>query len=171
MIKRTRGIAILAQLGVPHSILQQWSQSLAHLTRRWEVCGQCSDPIPSNCFFPEGDVFSVVVMLGVAQCWTIARRQHITGQALLSAYADNWAWAVCKPQECSQFWPPPFDGLRSLVSILTGTKHGGGPLIIVLQIAFVKHLSHSNCLLSIVCLRSLTWDALCATKVRPEWGS
>ena len=99
IINRTRGIAILAHLGVPHSILEQWSRSLARLTRRWEVCGQCSESIPSSCGFPEGDVLSVVVMLGVAQCWTIACRKRVAAQALLSAYADNWAWAVCQPQE------------------------------------------------------------------------
>ena len=38
-------------------------------------------------------------MLGVAQCWTIACRKRVAAQALLSAYADNWAWAVCQPQE------------------------------------------------------------------------
>ena len=93
-INRSRGISILARLGVPQPILHQWAQSLAHLTRRWEVCGQCSDPLPSCCGFPEGDVFSVLVMLGVAQCWTIACRCATSTQPMLSAYADNWAWAV-----------------------------------------------------------------------------
>ena len=93
-INRSRGLSILERLGVPRTILHQWSRSLSRLTRRWEVCGQCSDPLPSCCGFPEGDVFSVLVMLGVAQCWTIACRQATSMQPTLSAYADNWAWAV-----------------------------------------------------------------------------
>ena len=93
-INRSRGVDILRHLGVPEPILAQWSGSLAKLSRRWEVLGQCSDPISSTCGFPEGDVFSVLVMLGVAQCWTAACRTRTTDSALISAYADNWAWAV-----------------------------------------------------------------------------
>ena len=62
-INRSRGTAILRHLGVPDSVLAQWSGSLARLSRRWEVLGQCSDVIHSSCGFPEGDVFSVLVML------------------------------------------------------------------------------------------------------------
>ena len=54
-INRSRGVAILRHLGVPESILAQWSGSLAKLSRRWEVPAAGS---------------------------------------LISAYADNWAWAV-----------------------------------------------------------------------------
>ena len=93
-INRSRGIDILRHLGVPEAILTQWSGSLAKLSRRWEVLGQCSDVIHSSCGFPEGDVFSVLVMLGVAQCWTAACRSHTSADSLISAYADNWAWAV-----------------------------------------------------------------------------
>ena len=93
-MNRPRGIDILARLGLPGNILHAWSQSLQQLTRRWEVCGQCSDLVPSSCGFPEGDVFSVLVMLGVAQCWTAACRQFASDSTLLSAYADNWTWAV-----------------------------------------------------------------------------
>ena len=50
--------------------------------------------VPSSCGLPEGDVFSVLVMLGVAQCWTAACREHTHANSLISAYADNWAWAV-----------------------------------------------------------------------------
>ena len=98
-INRPRGIAILARLGLPAEILHMWAQSLHKLTRRWEVCGQCSEVVASSCGFPEGDVFSVLVMLGVAQCWTIACRQHTCDSTLLSAYADNWSWAVKKVEE------------------------------------------------------------------------
>ena len=93
-INRTRGTAILRHLGVPEQVLAQWSGSLARLSRRWEVLGQCSDIIHSSCGFPEGDVFSVLVMLGVAQCWTAACRTCTSPNSLISAYADNWAWAV-----------------------------------------------------------------------------
>ena len=93
-INRSRGTAILRHLGVPESILAQWSGSLARLSRRREVLGQCSDAIHSSCGFPEGDVFSVLVMLGVAQCWTAACRTCTSTHSLISAYADNWAWAV-----------------------------------------------------------------------------
>lgn len=94
MVNRERGTAILAHLGVPAPILQQWSGSLSRLSRRWEVRGQCSDEVASSCGFPEGDVFSALVTLGVAQCWTTACRQYASDSSLISAYADNWAWAV-----------------------------------------------------------------------------
>ena len=93
-INRSRGTAILRHLGVPELILAQWSGSLARLSRRWEVLGQCSEVIHSSGGFPEGDVFSVLVMLGVAQCWTAACRTCTSASSLISAYADNWAWAV-----------------------------------------------------------------------------
>ena len=93
-INRSRGVEIVRHLGVPEPILTQWSGSLAKLSRRWEVLGQCSDVINSSCGFPEGDVFSVLVMLGVAQCWTAACRTRTAASSLISAYADNWAWAV-----------------------------------------------------------------------------
>ena len=98
-INRPRGIAILSRLGLPAEILHMWAQSLHKLSRRWEVCGQCSETVASSCGFPEGDVFSVLVMLGVAQCWTLACRQHTSDSTLLSAYADNWSWAVKNIEE------------------------------------------------------------------------
>ena len=93
-INRQRGIAILAKRGLPLEVVRMWSLSLNRLSRRWEVCGQCSDLVASSCGFPEQDVFSVLVTLGVAQCWTLACREQVSESALLSAYADNWAWAV-----------------------------------------------------------------------------
>ena len=71
-----------------------WPLSLNRLSRRWEVCGQCSDLVASSSGFPQRDAFSVLVMLGVAQCWTLACHQQVLESALLFAYADNWAWAV-----------------------------------------------------------------------------
>ena len=48
------------------------------------------------CGFPEGDQFSVLVMVAMCVIWTTQARSVLTPQIQmqLSAYADNWSWIL-----------------------------------------------------------------------------
>eukprot|EP00435_Cladocopium_sp_Y103_P046292 s717_g13.t1 len=83
----------LRWLGVPLNLLNQWYESLKNLTRIWRLDGHCSDVLPTNHGVPEGDPWSAVSIVGLAYVWSLSLRQH-TREGLLSAYADNWAWAA-----------------------------------------------------------------------------
>lgn len=96
-IHRPTVYAILVRLGLPQSILEQWSRSLAVLTRTWALQGFDSHLTPCAHGFPEGDVFSVIAMIGVALSWT-SRLKHLCPASLVGAYADNWCLAsIRKP--------------------------------------------------------------------------
>ena len=96
--------AILDLLGVPRHLLCMWFRSLCRLDRKWLITGQLHDGGWGSTGLPEGDVWAVVAMIGVAYCW-ISFLRHCSHQQgfcnselFLSAYADNWAWAVSQPQ-------------------------------------------------------------------------
>ena len=67
------------------------------LTRTWAVQGYDSHLTSCVHGFPEGDVFSVIAMIGVALTWT-SRLKHLCPASLVGAYADNWCFAsIRKP--------------------------------------------------------------------------
>ena len=91
-IHRPTVFAILLRIGMPRHILVQWSHSLAVLTRTWSFPGYDGPLKPCSHGFPEGDVFSVLAMIGVALTWT-AHLKHECPYAMIGAYADNWCFA------------------------------------------------------------------------------
>ena len=91
-IHRPTVFAILLRLGVPADIITQWSCSLAVLTRTWSLQGFDGQLTECSHGFPEGDVFSVLAMIGVALSWT-ANLKHTCPASLIGAYADNWCLA------------------------------------------------------------------------------
>ena len=93
MISRISGYMVLQRLGLPITILSMWWASLSRMTRRWELWGEVSNPMAATCGFPEGDIFSVLVMLAIALTWTATLRRECGRQLSLSAYADNWTWS------------------------------------------------------------------------------
>ena len=93
-IHRPTVFAILTAIGVPSFIVTQWSCSLEVLTRTWSLQGFDGNLTDCKHGFPEGDVFSVMAMIGVALAWTSSLRQACPS-SLIGAYADNWCFASC----------------------------------------------------------------------------
>ena len=91
-IHRQSVYSILQHMGMPHHILKQWSRSLAVLTRSWSLPGFDGTLTACNHGFPEGDVFSVLAMIGVALSWSAHLKSHCPS-SLVGAYADNWCFA------------------------------------------------------------------------------
>lgn len=91
-IHRPTVYAILLKLGLPHHIVDQWSRSLAVLTRTWALQGFDGELTECVHGFPEGDVFSVIAMIGVALAWT-SKLKSLCPASLVGAYADNWCFA------------------------------------------------------------------------------
>ena len=90
------GFRLLETIGVPSSILRQYVTSLKRICRYWSIQGSLLFAGPHSRGFPEGDVWSVLVMICLAACWVYAvtsRTQHLEA-ITLSAYADNWSWVV-----------------------------------------------------------------------------
>ena len=91
-IHRPSAYAVLRHLQIPADILAQWSGSLSHLTRIWSIDGWESNAMPCIHGFPEGDIFSVIVMIALAHAWS-AHLKCSCQEALVGSYADNWCFA------------------------------------------------------------------------------
>ena len=92
------GFQLLARLGVPHTLLRQYVASLHRLVRWWHLSGNYVHAGGHSTGFPEGDVWSVLIMVGLASIW-VCHLLSSTSQievVNLSAYADNWSWAACQ---------------------------------------------------------------------------
>eukprot|EP00438_Fugacium_kawagutii_P015444 Skav221576 [mRNA] locus=scaffold1376:1136980:1140273:- [translate_table: standard] len=95
-IRISFGFQILRAMGVPLRVLSQWVHSLMRLSRVWTVDFSIHPSCAAYTGFPEGDHWSVLVMVGLALVWAtnIARSTPPQAQLAISAYADNWAWSL-----------------------------------------------------------------------------
>ena len=90
------GFKLLKKLGVPPDLLNQYIASLRQLVRWWQISGDLVLAGGHSTGYPEGDVWSVLIMVGLASLWVC----HVTNATSswedvnLSAYADNWSWAA-----------------------------------------------------------------------------
>ena len=75
-------------------LINKWYNSLAFLSRYWEVDGNCSRCHRSTAGCPEGDSWSVLAMICVAWCWVFG---ILKLSSYASAYADNWSWWTLDP--------------------------------------------------------------------------
>ena len=93
-------LKILTLLRIPIGLLWKWISSIQRLQRYWLLGGFVIPAGNATTGFPEGDVWSVVMMLGLACYWTCQVRSNIRQRCFLSlsAYADNWAWVTDLPQ-------------------------------------------------------------------------
>eukprot|EP00435_Cladocopium_sp_Y103_P005344 s502_g1.t1 len=93
-IKWAFGFHAMAAMGIPKQILLIWIGSLHTLTRHWLLCNQVIQVGSGTCGFPEGDQFSVLVMISLATVWITQARSSIPHalHSHFSAYADNWSW-------------------------------------------------------------------------------
>ena len=92
-IGQPQAISILEALNVPSSILKIWKQSIQHLKRYWDLGSNHSTIISCTNGVPEGDTFSVVVMVAVAFTW-VCSIKTVAPATRIGAYADNWGWAT-----------------------------------------------------------------------------
>ena len=92
-IARAAGSAALRKLQLPEVVVKQYESSLQHLSRIWILDGECSAIVKSKNGYPEGDVFSVIVILALSFGW-ICTIEHFHPRTKLTAYADNWGWYV-----------------------------------------------------------------------------
>ena len=96
MCRRCGSLALRA-LKIPELLVLQWEASIQVLTRVWELDSDCSSPIASSNGYPEGDTWSVVVMVVLAYCWVVASKSRAS-QCCITAYADNWGWFTVNPR-------------------------------------------------------------------------
>ena len=92
-IAREAGFLALERVKIPNVILNQYSNSIMALSRVWLVDDECSQIVPSSKGFPEGDGFSVIVILALSFGWIKFIESQIP-TAALTAYADNWGWSL-----------------------------------------------------------------------------
>eukprot|EP00435_Cladocopium_sp_Y103_P012086 s3797_g3.t1 len=87
------GFHALLALGIPKHLLVVWIKSLQTLTRHWLLSNAVITAGPGTCGFPEGDQYSVLVMVALCVIWSShAKAVMPAAQHFLSAYADNWSW-------------------------------------------------------------------------------
>lgn len=96
-IDQDQALRILLSLGFPRSILTPWIATIRQLSRVWILGTSCSQPVNCTRGFPEGDAFSVIVMICIGHLWTFAISQ-LSDRVKASAYADNWGWASMQPR-------------------------------------------------------------------------
>lgn len=97
-IGQTQAVALLHSLGLPSAVIQQWHASIQHLRRFWDLGTDHSVLISCTNGVPEGDTFSVVIMLAVAYAWTHSVKTAAPSTRI-GAYADNWGWATAIVRE------------------------------------------------------------------------
>ena len=90
------GYNLLKDIGVPIDLLCVWIHSIANICRFWVLQGEYFYAGTSTGGFPEGDAWSVVVMVALATAWVCFLEHTIPLRArpCLSAYADNWSWTL-----------------------------------------------------------------------------
>ena len=98
LIRQRAAFRVLEALLIPTFVLNQWIGSIQQVTRYWIIENNVHGPYACNNGLPEGDVFSVVAMLGIALCWTSHAQAVTDSQVTTWAYADNWAWKVYRTE-------------------------------------------------------------------------
>ena len=90
------GFHAMAAMGIPTELLNMWIGSLQVLTRHWMLSNQVIHVGKGTCGFPEGDQYSVLVMISLATAWISQARSVLPTmpKSFLSAYADNWSWML-----------------------------------------------------------------------------
>ena len=99
------GFQLLDRIGVPSSLLKQFVHSFQRIHRLWSIGQDLHDAGGHTTGYPEGDVWSVLIMISLATAWVLLvtdATRHIE-PIRLSAYADNWSWIVhhVRTHECA----------------------------------------------------------------------
>ena len=92
-IGQTQAVALLQSLGLPVALVEKWHASIQHLRRFWDLGSDHSALLPCTNGVPEGNTFSVVIMVAVAYAW-VHSVKALAPSTRIGAYADNWGWAT-----------------------------------------------------------------------------
>eukprot|EP00438_Fugacium_kawagutii_P026178 Skav220536 [mRNA] locus=scaffold1629:218190:228022:+ [translate_table: standard] len=91
LIDRCKVCILLQLLRFPLQLIRVWFFSLNKLRRFWDLNGFYSNLMNSSTGCPEGDGWSVLIMVLLCLVWTQGLISSVPSiQA--SAYADNWSW-------------------------------------------------------------------------------
>lgn len=111
MVPRYPACVLLEKLGVPQHIIKFWAKSMSRLARVVLIRGQIGPMVYSTSGVPEGDSFSVLIMVALSTFFYY--RLH--GPRLWpSAYADNWSWMSTSDRECFRAFIKVMNITRSL---------------------------------------------------------
>ena len=91
LIRRLRIKPIFRAMGFPQQLIDKWFLSLQKLVRYWDIDGFVSPVIASTTGCPEGDCWSVLAMVAIANVLVSAALTRAPS-ASTTAYADNWTW-------------------------------------------------------------------------------
>lgn len=131
-INQPVAIRLLLKMNIPEHLVRQFQGSITQLQRYWQVCGDTIGPINATVGFPEGDPFSVAIMVSIATCWTcfVGKKWNIElTRRLMPITGPSAACALLhKLKPCEQLW----DFFRFLAFSLISLKRGFGPSIVLL---------------------------------------
>jgi len=144
-IDQDQALHILLSLGLPSCVLAPWIATIRRLNRVWILGTSCSQPVSCSRGFPEGDTFSVVVMICIGHLWTFAVSQ-ISDRVKASAYADNWGWATLQPRLHSPILQLTADLVKALGMIIDWKKFGCGVCVSGTLCSFVMLFHHLSTL-------------------------
>ena len=99
LVPRYPARALLKKLGVPDDVIQFWALSISRLSRVVLFRGQIGYPVNSTTGIPEGDSFSVLIMIALSAFFYY---RMVRPQVWPAAYADNWSWMSTSDKECFQ---------------------------------------------------------------------
>ena len=99
LISHQAGRRLLLAVGIPALLVEQWIASIRQLSRYWEIESNHYGPVFSNNGFPEGDIWSVIVMIAIGLHWISLIESSIDSNTQCTAYADNWGWKTSDPEK------------------------------------------------------------------------
>ena len=117
LIPRFPAAILLNRLGLSWDILQFWLKSLSVMSRSPIVAGVMGEQISSTTGVPEGDVWSVLAMIGVS---TLFYFKNLTPNVNPFSYVDNWSWMSTSTRENFLAWIRTLNlvsALRMVISI------------------------------------------------------
>ena len=87
---------VLAWIGVPMPVLVGWTGAMQTFTRRFQVRGSLSEPVPSVTGYPEGDALSCLAMVAIDWVFHVWATHHFPLCQPIT-YVDDWQLLCCQP--------------------------------------------------------------------------
>ena len=91
LVIRQKAKQTLRAYGIPAEWIQKWFDSLTQMQRYWQIQQEVSTLIPANNGIPEGDPWSVAIMVCISSDW-VRGLDALNQDIGSSAYADNWSF-------------------------------------------------------------------------------